>query len=333
MLEGLARCPWQTFLGRVLKLEALPDPLEGPPRVEAAYRGSLAHDYLERLVGRPVRTLRELVESGVAEPLSEWPPEDEFTRELLAAARRLLRREGIAYPGLAPVLAAAARPYLETARQLHLEDRAEPAVRAAEVYGETTLPDPGGHGRRIFFKADRAELFDGSLRLTDFKTSKPPSSAGDPTQRYKGLLGRMAKGALLQAPVYARAGRELLGGDAVSEGRYLHLSTDVDTDRLVFPLDADDEVATALFEQVAGALLALWDAGGLFPRLERVETEEEPKACDYCDLKEACARGDSGVRRRLREWFRERPAEPRDDGLQRALVAGWRLEAAKWEAT
>ena len=46
-----------------------------------------------------------------------------------------------------------------------------------------------------------------------------------------------------------------------------------------------------------------WDAGHLLPRLDLPDDAGEPPACQNCDVKEACVRGDSGVRQRMLRWL------------------------------
>ena len=67
-------------------------------------------------------------------------------------------------------------------------------------------------------------------------------------------------------------------------------------------------------------VLAAWDAGEFFPRLVD-EKGAEPDACRFCDVAEACLRGDSGARARLAAWTGAQHDDPS------SLLALWRLPA------
>ncbi len=53
-LEALAACPWQLFLGRVLRLERPPDPLGALPGADPLRLGNLVHRALDRLIQRAI---------------------------------------------------------------------------------------------------------------------------------------------------------------------------------------------------------------------------------------------------------------------------------------
>jgi len=345
-LEGLARCPWQSFLTGILRLGPLPDPLSGPPRLEASHVGTLVHRILQSLVEEEARdasghTLEEFATGAVGRGTAlVWPDADELAGHLRREAERLLFGEGVDYPGMVQVLSSTAHRHLDVARLLDARESMIPQAVEAEIYGAVALEVSEAPNRRLHFKADRAERLDDSLRLTDFKTGRPPGASKTVAAKRKALLAQLATGQLLQAASYARAAADALtdrgpGGDGQGAGgRYLYLRPDLELEKLEYPVAADDAQLFEIFDAVTRTLLAQWEAGVLFPRLERHGTEEEPSACDYCDVKEACARGDSGVRRRLRQWIAERedtesPAPESD--IDQLLVAAWRL-SAKWVA-
>jgi len=67
-------------------------------------------------------------------------------------------------------------------------------------------------------------------------------------------------------------------------------------------------------------------AGTFFPRLVDPDADKEPRACDYCGVAEACLRGDSGVRGRLRDWSRQRQAST---PTEKAFLDAWLLASKK----
>ncbi|HSL81651.1 MAG TPA: PD-(D/E)XK nuclease family protein, partial [Thermoanaerobaculia bacterium] len=217
-LEGVAACPWQTFLRRLLRVEPTPDPLEALPSLDPLSKGALVHAVLEEVVRRALpddgpTTLAEVLAGAgagglgdllgpaldggpdedaterdageppgaAAEPVDvPWPEPEALEAILQHRARRLLEEEGIALPGLARALAAAARPYLDSARDADWAGGPVPAL-AAEVEGSLEVPDAAGRPRTLRFRADRVDAVPGrrnaTFRLTDYKTGRPLSTA------------------------------------------------------------------------------------------------------------------------------------------------------------
>ncbi|HYO12374.1 MAG TPA: PD-(D/E)XK nuclease family protein, partial [Thermoanaerobaculia bacterium] len=98
-LENLAACPWQLFLGRLLRIEPTPDPLAALPGIDPPLLGNVVHAALARLSRE--RTPRSA--SGLPEPLEavavSWPPPEKLDWMVLEEAGRLLADEGIVLPG------------------------------------------------------------------------------------------------------------------------------------------------------------------------------------------------------------------------------------------
>ena len=141
--ENTARCPWQTFLGRLLRLETPFDALDALPGIEPRLVGSLVHDVLERIVMQRIPTRPTLEEAARAAPTPvPWPDAAELEALLHDRAEALVRAEGIGLPGFARVLAAQARPRLAVARAL---DWSGPSgavfALGAELEGEIALED------------------------------------------------------------------------------------------------------------------------------------------------------------------------------------------------
>jgi RecB family exonuclease len=217
---------------------------------------------------------------------------------LAEVAQEVATASGLGTRGMATLLAARSRPYLEVAR--HVEwgpgDRLEGVV-ATEIEGRVGA---AGAPLPVRFRADRADRGADGLRLTDYKTGKPASTARRPDTRRRHLLAEVRKGRALQAAAYAAAG----GTGAC--GQYVWLRPEIgdvpeEARRAVVPA-ADPEFAGAFAEAVATVELAL-AAGVVFPRVEEVGSDKLPDHCAYCAVKEACRRDDSGFRRRLVEWM------------------------------
>jgi len=158
-----------------------------------------------------------------------------------------------------------------------------------------------GAPRAIRFKADRVDRVGDALRFTDYKTGTPIAKQQKSGDRDATLCERIADGRQLQAMAYARA------GGPGAEGRYLQLHEGAPD--AAASLSAHDVPPwSEHFDTATAQLFRAWEAGSFFPRLRDADSGDEPGSCRYCDVKQACLRGDSGARRRLGQ-FNEARAE------------------------
>jgi PD-(D/E)XK nuclease superfamily len=329
-LERLDGCPWQAFLERILRLEPVPDPLAALPGITPLLIGGLVHKVLEEIVRRGIPDLAEDMEQARRRipRVVAWPEGKELGAILRRESEMLCRKEGIAVPGFAAMLARAVEPHLEQARRLDWADGG-PHVLGVELEGALEIEDLAGRRRSIHFRADRLDLGDRGLALTDYKTGrKVVSAAKQDAWRRKHLVACVRRGERLQAVAYA-----LAGGEAADSGRYLFLNPDLGDDRGVreVRIAAGDVELADGFKAAAGVALAAWDAGVFFPRVVQPDKDEEPQRCDYCAVRQACSRGDSGARLRLREWMEARQAEFEGRGRlepdQLVALMLWKLPA------
>jgi len=311
-LERLAACPWQTFLGRLLRIEPTPDPLQAAPRLDALLIGSLVHATLEEVVARalPGERAKTLDEADAREPAEvAWPAKDELESILARQAAALLEIQGVALPGLERALAAAARPFVLTAREVEWHPRV-PSVLAAEVTGTVTVTDADGSERALHFRADRVDRmverrFPG-LRLTDYKTGRPISTAVRQKTRDEHFLRQVEAGDRLQAVAYALATGGPLPSMHAGQGRYVFLRPELPPEQRDFGVWGSHVPFVEAFAAATRSALAAWDQGAFFPRLVEPDRDQEPRRCAWCPVREACVRGDSGARRRLAEWATDR---------------------------
>ncbi len=339
-LEGLAACPWQLFLGRLLRIEPPPDPLDALPGADPLRLGIVVHRTLDRIVKRslgaspptapPALGSSAPATPALAPPASappvavRWPAADEVEALLVEVAAEVLAEEGLALPGLARALAAQALPLVTTAGEM--DWRAPGAVLpvlASELDGELLL-----QGRRLRFRADRLDLVDGRQRFTDYKTGRHFSAARDAGKRRRQLLADIGAGKRLQAVAYLLAASE-----PRAIGRYLFLSPDLAPEVREAAVETGDAEASAAFGAAVGTLLGAWDAGSFFPRLLDAAGHREPARCGFCAVAEACLRGAPGAARRLRDWTaRARSGARPQDPAEAALLAAWDLPAAAPDA-
>ena len=295
-LEGLGRCPWQTYLTRVLRVQPPLDPLIGAPRLDARVTGTVAHALIAATAQRSHVGLEEAEDSAGHQ--AAWPSDERLRARALDIAARTLREEGLYAPGLDALVAARAVELVAAARRL---DEADASLRvlAAEVSGWI----PIANDRRLTFRADRVERSEDRLRLTDWKSGLVfgPEVTGEATRARHAKIA-LRRGTHLQAFVYATAG---------GEGRYVALKPDFQDDsNRSYPIHGDDEVARVLFESARDALLGAWDAGAFFPRLVDHTGRKENPACATCEVAAACVRGDSGVRKRFGLFVRRTAPHP-----------------------
>lgn len=324
-LEDQSRCPWQTALTKLLRLEPSPDPHDSLPAVKPFVVGNVVHEVLERIARERIGDDElDLAAALAREPVRvPWPEREHFEELLLTAAREAVRRERAPLPGLVEMIAHCARPYLDRARAF-LEDEArrwpEGGVLGVEVRGRARVPHDVAGTIDVAFRADRVERRGDTVVLTDYKTGAPTDTA---TLKKTGIPG----GRYMQPIAYALAAEGPEGEGAV-RGRYLFLKADPEKDEVDVALGARWREHLGDFSGAVGALVDGWLAGTFFPRLADARTGAEPPACRFCDVSSACLRGDSGARRALEGWV-ERKGPLRSDAA--ALRRVWQLAAAERE--
>ncbi len=333
-LEGVALCPWQSFLRRELRLEPMPDALDALPSLAPSVVGNVVHAVLQQVVedaiGSERLSLREAFDRGTVRV--PWPDAVLLAAIALAQAKRIAEAEGVRIAGFARALAQRALAMVEIARARDWVDAAGIEAIGAELDGDVVVQDAAGRARRIGFRVDRADLADGVLRLTDYKTGKPLSSVVREETKQQKLLEAVQQGRGLQAVAYL-AGARALGAEQV-EGRLLYVGDGLDERSRAFVAQQGDTQLVAAFETTTRTAFAALDAGTLFPRLVMTDQDKEPSACDWCEVAVACLRGETSQRARLRAWAVDTDAR-RDDtsaagrALYAAFALGHELEARK----
>lgn len=300
-LEAFARCPWRAFLERELHLAPLPDALAWRPGPDRRLEGSAVHAALEALVRAAVALPEDdalAAALGRAPSRLVWPDAASAGRIVRDAVARVLDDDGIGLPGYLEALAQLIEPSLARA-QLLLGGAAR--VVAAEAQGAASIGGvvPGAP-LALHFRADLVERgVDGEPILTDYKNGTNSIAKGSkPAKRRSELVASIAKGLALQAMTYAHAAPG-------ATGRYLFLGPDVGEDEREVAVRADDAELSATFTGALRALLAARSAGLRPPRLLSRDGAKGATRCGYCEVRDACVRGDSGARARLRAWLEE----------------------------
>jgi hypothetical protein len=328
-LEDVARCPWQSFLRRELHLEPVPDSLDALPALTASVVGTAVHAVLQRIVDHAAGatsterlSLRAAFERGAVRV--PWPAPAVLRAIADEEALRIAKDDGVQIAGFARALARRALAMVEVARVRDWVDPAGLSALGAELGGEVVVCDAAGRERRIGFRVDRADLADGVLRLTDYKTGPPLKAVVREDTKREKLLQAAQQGRALQAAAYLAAARTL--GAAQAEARLLYLREDLDDRARAFVGQLSDRELLVAFEATARSLFAALDAGTLFPRLVMADQDKEPDPCGWCEVSVACLRGESSQRARLRDWVGNTTAR-RDDASAsaRALYAAFAL--------
>ena len=317
-LEATGTCPWRAFVQQRLGIFPLPDPHLGLPGVDGMLVGQVVHGVLERIVLAVVEDPPGDLGSAIAGQPFEvpWPPPDRVDELLQGEAQRVARREGLATIGMAPLLEARARQFLETARVIEWgADGTLPSVLAPEVEGAVAVR---GIERPLAFRADRVDIGAAGPELADYKAAKPLSTVKTEEIRKSHLLDLIARGRLLQAAAYAGSSGAFNG-----VGRYIYLKPDerwTDEMRNVI-VHGDDEEVVKRFEGAVRTIAEARARGIVFPRLEEAD-RKNAEHCRFCRVAEACRRDDSGFRRRLIEWMQER-FESGDRDAEAAQTLWW----------
>ena len=324
-LEGMVRCPWQTFLGSVLRIEPVPDPLAELPGLDPMLVGTVVHRVLERIAdpgGEAPSSLESARRSTGAR--NAWPSAERLRRMTAGQAHTVAEERGIPLPAFATLLARLADDYLAAGPRTDWLAGVEPPHTVATEF-EAQLEWKARDGRRhaIGFRCDRLDRNGEQLILTDYKTGR--GTFGTKAKPFdKGRLpAAMRKGRWLQAATYV-----LAAGGPEDRGRFLLLHPDLamaDTPEVF--VGADDEEIRNAFASVADTVLSAWHSGVFFPRLVEPGENREPSTCSYCTHAEACMRGDSGARGRLRRWHEGSTEDAPPTNLEKLSRELWHLPA------
>jgi len=321
-IEDVAECPWSSFVRRRLGVAPLPDPQLGLPDPKGRLVGEVVHRVLEHIARDALgETPEEDLEEAAARPgiSVPWPGDARLDSILERAAHEVAVEAGLGPLGMAALLAARARPYLEVARRVEWGDEGRlESVLATEIKARVDLP---GVSRPLRFRADRIDRDGSGLSLVDYKTARPGSLAQGEGTRRKHLLREVSAGRKLQAAAYAAASE-----DGSARGRYLWLRPDIAgapeeaRTAIIHGDQADFSAALAEAVDVVGSAR---EAGAMFPRVEEVGSDKLPDHCKYCAVAEVCRRDDSTFRRRLVKWM-ENP-ESGAEAVETAARRLWRL--------
>lgn len=305
-LEAYARCPLAYLLHHVLGVEAVEDP-EEQVEITPLELGSLVHTILDRW-------MTEVLDDPPGHGSPYTPAQ---RRRLLAVAEeccdQVVMRGVAGHPRLWAVQRRSIMRDLDRFLDADDHHRAQHGLRpeATELAFGIDDADPVAvtlaDGRVIRFRGrlDRLDgAADGALVVTDYKTG---SGASD---EYRWLAGDpVARGRLLQLPVYALAARQWAGASGVPvRARYWFC-----TERGQFrPREVDvDAEAEDRFTTVVATLVESMHAG-LFPAVPARPDGRPFVECPFCDP------DGLGTAQRRREWERKR-TDPRVASLVAVL--------------
>lgn len=277
-VEKLARCPWQYYLRRFLKLNDLPGE-KSFYLIDPKMLGNCVHDSLARLLGkgRDRKPQKSEIEGVVGEVSAE-----------------LCKREKLNLKGLVYILQQKTIPYINRAIELSFSYESDDAFEIVEAESERTVEyfDESNTKREIKFRVDRVDRVGDKERLIDYKTGSAPDFKKTEKAKMEQVIKGIKRGERLQGALYAST------KDA-KKGCYYYLDPKIDDQQARYCVDSSLDMLNDVLPKTLAWLTTLWDKGLFIPRLE--EKEKEPNACSYCDVAAACWRNDSSVRGRLRE--------------------------------
>lgn len=322
LAEKTGTCPLQAFIERRLGVLPLPDPLLGLPAIGGALVGQVVHGVLESVVREAADNRGEL-ETVLRRTPTEvtWPDRGRLDGLVLDEARKAAAKAGLAPWGMAPLLAARARQFLEVEHGLEWATGSLSGVLGTEVEGWAAV---AGVSARLRFRSDRVDAEGPTVVLVDYKTAKPEVEAKTEPSRSDNLRERIARGRLLQAAAYSQA-----TGAQDARGRYLYLKPNDAWVDLVRELsvDRDDDRFIEPFANAVRCIVAARKRGVAFPRLEEANGRQAAH-CSYCGVAEACRRGDSAFRRDLVRWMQgdEGAGDPSVDAARELWWLGFARE-------
>ncbi len=124
--EATGTCPWREFVEHRLGVLPMPDPLLSLPGIDGPLVGQVVHGVLEDIVEDVLTSDADDGGSSFeritarAPTAIPWPGAERYDELLGRHSRRVAARAGLEPVGLAPLLAARAREFLEVARDLEL---------------------------------------------------------------------------------------------------------------------------------------------------------------------------------------------------------------------
>ncbi len=317
-LEDYARCPWKMFVGRYLGLEPVRDPFEMLSGSDNLLLGNLVHGVLEVIGKRPDSPrLHHLDEAQAALTYqTPWPSKERLQALIEHVVHDVFAEKAGGLLAFSQAIVRRSMPYFDVARD---EWGQGLDLVGVELEGRVDVPlgtDDEGT-RPVFFKTDRADIRDGLLRLTDYKTGK--------SQTRGEFLKRFRQGTMLQAALYAASQPEHKG-----LGRYLFLRPELKSKALRDIAFQDEESASRdELLYVLGLLIRGLEQGIMSPRLSEPGRNKEPDQCGRCEVAEACYRGDSNIRGRLRGLAGEEAVPPDEDEWSQGFQRIWRLAGRK----
>ncbi len=295
--ENIGTCPWRAFVQRRLGVQPMPDPLLGLPGIDGPLVGQVVHGVLEAVVAGAVDDGGDLAVVLSGEPTRvAWPVPNRLQELVEREAKRVADREGLGPMGMAPLLAARARQFLDVEHALEWESGGLPGVLGTEVEGWATVP---GVDHELWFRADRVDAGEGTTELVDYKAANPAVDASTEPFRSANIRKLIARGRLLQAAAYARA-----EGVGSGVGRYLYLKPKEGCKEEIreIAIAGDDPDFVEPFEAAVQTIAAARSHGVAFPRVEEADGRAADH-CSYCAVAEACRRDDSAFRRDLVRWM------------------------------
>jgi RecB family exonuclease len=306
-LEHYGECPYRFFLKHVLRIEEMAVP-EEVLKLEAAERGNIMHDTLERF----------FTEARRHEPEEEWTDvERERLLAILDERFDETERAGLAGPQLMWESEKA-----RIRRELNLFLSRDEEVRRATgarfqnaEKGFGRKVDEGdepwapakvelGEGRRLSLsgQVDRVDTTVDGYAVYDYKSGGAYAFREIESAK---VADPLVRGKKLQLPVYALAVRQSVEGaeSARIEAKYWFINEQEGFRQIGYPLDEEHEQR---FVEVLNVMTASVEAGQ-FPQTPSKKSGDQnstPSNCKYCAFDRLCPSAD---RRERWELTMERP--------------------------
>ena len=351
-IEDVIRCPWQSFLVKVL---GIPDRNQRNryPNLQANDIGTIVHGVLEDMVNLTfseeeagIVEIERRLQKNIQPRTVLWPAPEELDQMILRRIDAQLKEAGIHFKGYREVLLKQAHELLQTSYLQEFEQEQLPECFGAEVEGKSRFQvqgffdaskgislsseEPAADIEQLLdgqagvvqlkFKADRVDLKTDEngnqhLYLVDYKTGHPIDKKPKKEANDKTMRAYLRKGQKLQIPVYTSC-YQGIEKPHPAKGELFFLQQGLP--QSFFGIDTEE-----LKEEADGTSI-LEDTGKIVASALAVRAAGTffptigGAACKWCQIRETCRYRDDGFAGKW-EGIQEKLSE-KADSLEEKIV-------------
>ena len=334
-IEDVIKCPWQSFMVKVL---GLPDRnnMEAYPSLQSNDIGSIVHGVLEDIINEQFTDeeqkyikIEERFKRAIPERTIIWPESSVIITMLEKRINQQLEEAGVHFDGYREVLLEQSKALLQTARSKEFVNDRLVDCFGAEVDGQSRFSVQGIFGAAAVenislspeepvadmdkildgeagivqcqFKADRVDLHTAEsgqklLHLVDYKTGRPIDTKTKKASNDKSMRTYLKKGQKLQIPIYTSCYQGELNAHP-TKGELFFLKPDIP--QFFFGIDLEE-----LQKEDADQNSILKDTGRIVASALAVRSLGTffptigGESCSWCQLRSTCRLQDESFARK-----------------------------------